>query len=392
MDNSTRMKIIQWSAYLNYHQYYTWQQVEALLGTRITHVVDGYEHDVLQGLGWRPIDAQDVIFIGLGKGEIISKGLHLLRENPEAVHVFQGIWGKREHLILILYALWHGIKVVIMSEPYSESAVGYFKEEPQLVSYIKVILRPVVYRCVSTLFRLAAQHTQPCILAISPIAQAQLVRNGFNNELVFNFGYFIPKQKSHFTIQSTLNSSRAVRLVFLGSLLRRKGLDLGIEAVKRVNLTGIKMTLDIYGSGKLDGFNDLEASGIHYGGLIPWENVQTILPEYDALLLPSRHDGWGLVVNEALLQDVPVILSDRVGAGCLVLYSGAGIIFKNGNVDELVRVLMELYANPKQLKCLKRKANEFVKETILPETGARYFVDVVRFHFWNLGSKPALPW
>ena len=59
-------------------------------------------------------------------------------------------------------------------------------------------------------------------------------------------------------------------------------------------------------------------------------------------VLPSRHDGWGVVVNEAIGAGLPIIVSDRVGARDLVENGVNGFITIAGNVDSLASALFKL--------------------------------------------------
>ena len=46
--------------------------------------------------------------------------------------------------------------------------------------------------------------------------------------------------------------------------------------------------------------------------------VRLAIEEADLLVLPSRFDGWGAVVNEALGAGTPVLVSDLCGSSYLV--------------------------------------------------------------------------
>lgn len=68
------------------------------------------------------------------------------------------------------------------------------------------------------------------------------------------------------------------------------------------------------------------------------------LPEYyrksDVLILPSYNEPWGLVVEEALNNGIPVITSENVGCNAEVAKDGqTGVIFSFGEPDGLVRAI-----------------------------------------------------
>ena len=93
------------------------------------------------------------------------------------------------------------------------------------------------------------------------------------------------------------NRTKHLRLIFVGALLKRKGLDVAVNAIHILNQQGIKVTLDVYGSGDPRSFIPKDLDNVTYKGVIATEKAQGVIAQYDALLLPSRHDGWGVVVN-----------------------------------------------------------------------------------------------
>ena len=153
----------------------------------------------------------------------------------------------------------------------------------------------------------------------------------------------------------------------------------------------MNVILDVYGSGDPNKYFTSSMTRIRYRGPLQYENVQPTMANYDVLILPSRHDGWGVVVNEALNQGVPAIVSDTVGAKCLLESTGAGIVFRNGNVQELSDVINTLISSPESLRELRQKAME-VSGLIQPNNGTMYLLDVFKFYFYKQGQKPQAIW
>ncbi len=78
---------------------------------------------------------------------------------------------------------------------------------------------------------------------------------------------------------------------------------------------------------------------------------QTELPSFFALadlfVLPSRHEPWGLIVNEAMAAGCPVIVSSEVGAAADLVQDGVtGFVFPAGDIDALTATLVEALADP----------------------------------------------
>ena len=78
------------------------------------------------------------------------------------------------------------------------------------------------------------------------------------------------------------------------------------------------------------------------------------------LVIPSKFEPWGLVVNEALSSGLPVISTKEVGANYDLIQSRkTGIIVENMN--DFGNKMLELYNDPNLLIQLSNKATNFMK-------------------------------
>ena len=93
-------------------------------------------------------------------------------------------------------------------------------------------------------------------------------------------------------------------------------------------------------------------------------------------VLPSRHDGWGVVVNQALGAGLPVITSDAVGAGLDLVENGVtGMCVAANDVEALYRALETVASTPEIAARWGQNAREKAL-TITPEIGAEKWVRV----------------
>jgi glycosyltransferase involved in cell wall biosynthesis len=110
-------------------------------------------------------------------------------------------------------------------------------------------------------------------------------------------------------------------LLFVGQMIRRKGVDLLIEAVAGLQdeeRRRLRLLLIGDGADKSAFEAAVEVAGLRRQfQFLPNLDI-SVLPPYwaasDALVLPSRFDAWGVVVDEALTAGLPVIGSDACGA------------------------------------------------------------------------------
>src|ERR1051325_5103774 len=111
-------------------------------------------------------------------------------------------------------------------------------------------------------------------------------------------------------------ASRArIEILFVGQLVRRKGVDLLLDALAPLwaEYPTLRLTLIGEGDERAALESQAAASGfrdrVTFAGARPADEVRTRLMAADLLVLPSRWDGWGMVVNEALAAGVPAIVS-----------------------------------------------------------------------------------
>lgn len=381
------MKFVFWGKYLDTYLSDTLRRLEALAGEPIRYALVEDRFTRRGAAGEEPQVSAGALTV-MEKRGFSTQAKRILEDSGDAVHLFLSFWGDKRLFRVLLRSLWQQRRVAVIFEPYAAVPVGYWKDEPKWLSRLEVLSRHIAYRGLWPLLRLAARGTSPCVLAVSPLAEKQLRRVGFPEAALYPFGYFV-ERKAVTPVKE--ERGEQLRAVFSGSLIQRKGLDIAIAALKQVNEQGARVTLDIYGPGVNPVRTFQETSTIRYRGVYPQGDGQRVLSGYQLLLVPSRHEGWGLVVNEALMQGVPVVASDRVGAGCLVEDYGAGAIFKSGDSTQLAEVLRALAANPVQLERIT-SACANLDEQISPSTGADYLVKVVRYHFDQTGERPPPPW
>ncbi len=214
---------------------------------------------------------------------------------------------------------------------------------------------------------------------------------GLKQKLIFPYAYFCSK-----SIQSKPDFHNPI--IFVGQLIKRKRVDLLLEAFSKTR-TALEKGLIIIGDGPLkDSLKKyskklgIENSVIFKGTL----NNKLILNEISkssCLVLPSDHDGWGVVANESINCDVPVVISDKCGASEIVS-QGCGLIFQAGSVDSLIMNLGEIFSTKEYWEQKSYKCSS-VSESISPKTGAKYFIQIVEFMKSNFNSnsnRPAVPW
>lgn len=388
------MKLVFWMKEFNYHWVDTLKCIYPLINERIIVVVQKGFSENRMAIGWSAKEEKEYSTIVIPASNWNHDAAKFIRENKEAIHFFQGFlggWCSRYFLPLIIRALRARIKTVLMIEHYSASNTGYHRDEPFVQACLKAKLRPITYKLAAKLIQANAKENAFCMLALSQTARNQMEKAGFSGDIIFPFGYFVKEEKGIERVKARVKEP--LNVVYVGSLLKIKGIDIAIDALSEINSDKVRVKLDIYGPGELGSPLQKQKEFVTYKGILPQSQVQRTIAGYDLLLLPSRHDGWGVVVNEALLQGVPVVVSDQVGASCLVQASQSGLIFASGDREELKKQVLLLLDDHHLLAELQRNAQKAAR-TISPGIAANYLFDVLNFYYFSYrtGKRPVAIW
>ena len=115
-------------------------------------------------------------------------------------------------------------------------------------------------------------------------------------------------------------SDTRLKLLFVGRFDRQKGLDVLLEAIRPL---GGQVALRVVGAPVVSGGYrpDIVLDAVDYLGWLDRDGVAAQMKACDALVVPSRWEGFGLVAIEAMRLSVPVIAS-AVGGLKEILDSG----------------------------------------------------------------------
>lgn len=106
-------------------------------------------------------------------------------------------------------------------------------------------------------------------------------------------------------------------------------------------------SLTIAGQGILEEkLQRMAKQNIKFTGHIPNKEIGKLYQEHDIFILPSKVEPWGLVVEEALYNGLPVIVSNKVGSNIdMVKNYNSGEIFQFDNEDDLNEKIEALEKN-----------------------------------------------
>jgi glycosyltransferase involved in cell wall biosynthesis len=377
------MKIVAWVPLLTDHQSHTLEALAGDLGAPLVVRIFRAEHPDRASQGWVSRHATTLTRELVPRRRFSRAIIRWLKDDAEAIHLFVSPFEEWRIIVTLLVAVCLRRHIYLISEPYAPGAISYFGAHVTVASRARAALRPAAYRAYGRFIALRVAG----IFAISRLAGRQYQENGVDARRIHPFGYFVPRDEGRERVATPRNTG-ALRLVYVGALIARKGLDVAVEAIALAHRQGAAVSLDLYGSGDPAPF--IGISGVTHRGRIPFGDAQRVIANYDALLLPSRFDGWGVVVNEALLAGTPVICSDMVGAAALFERDGGGLVYPVMDASALASILTRLAEDARELGALRLDA-ERAGERIAPEVAGHYAADVLRADLYGT-PMPSSPW
>ncbi|MFS2224582.1 glycosyltransferase [Pantoea sp. B65] len=243
----------------------------------------------------------------------------LLKEKPDVVHIHSTFAGFMARLILMVFYPIRQPAVI-----YCPHAFAFLMEgsgiKKNLYVYIEKFLSLITDKiiCVSQFEYEAAKK-----LGISPSKMA-VVHNG----VPVREG--IDKHYSH----DTLN------LLFVGRLDFQKGYDLLVTAMREISDESIHLT--IVGDSVNGETEKVPLKNITYTGWVKSTEIERYFVNADALVIPSRWEGFAMVPLEAMSYGLPVISSDSTSFPEVVKDQVTGYLFKNGDAEELKEKILAL--------------------------------------------------
>jgi glycosyltransferase involved in cell wall biosynthesis len=154
---------------------------------------------------------------------------------------------------------------------------------------------------------------------------------------------------------------------FAGRLTRQKALHVLLEAVPGLLKVEPATRILIAGDGPLRQTLERQAEYLKISHAVKFMGYQSeMVPVYQAMdvfVLPSLHEGFGIVLIEAMALHVPVIASRAVGIVDAVQNDVTGLLVPFGDSGALVSAISRIFIEPELKERLIKKASEFVRQT-----------------------------
>ena len=220
------------------------------------------------------------------------------------------------------------------------------------------------------------------IVAIGSWARS-CYQHQFPNVPTFNIPYHCELEP--FLKRSAKPGSKTFETTFLfcGQMIPRKGVDVLVRAFDALVVAGARARLLLVGrradlDDMLRPVSAATKDRISYEGFITPDRLPEVFERADVFVLPSRHDGWGVVVNQAMAAGLPIICTEAVGAGFDLVRDGVnGFRIPVNNPAKLTEV-MKFFLEDKQRQLSFGAASRALAAQWTPQQGAEKWLTVLR--------------
>lgn len=333
--------------------------------------------------GWQADDAGNAQFTILPSENRWQAVEAILLNESQSLHVIGGYQRIPLHRQIITFAQIHKIKYGIMAEAPLNFDFGWkawFKN-----AYLSTFVP----------FRTSSVAEQShFFVCLSGRRYDATLKAGWLLEKIYPFGYFPDTSTQP---KSLVSTNVPCRLLCMGALVPYKGVDLLLRAVAMAQQRGGECVVEIVGDGsekqRLQGLSrqlGLEKS-VKFHGFISDSALDSIIESSDVLVCPGIAEPWGIRINEGIQSGLAVVASDRLGASELISASGAGILFRSGDLGELSEAIRVLAQQPDLVQFYKYKAVSY-RPRINPHEAAKHFLEIVEYAIGMRYQRPCSPW
>jgi len=165
--------------------------------------------------------------------------------------------------------------------------------------------------------------------------------------------------------------------LYVGRLEPVKGFDILMSSLNKVP-KNTSFRIEIAGSGSLKSLvSKYAGSNLNYYGAVPYEKVVSLMKHSDVLLLPSRSEGFPLVLFEAMAHGLIVICSDIPQFKKISSLTDGCLVFGH-TPEQLADMIHKVssYSDSKLLSLSKSNYDYIVKNDISWDKTARETMDV----------------
>jgi glycogen(starch) synthase len=208
-------------------------------------------------------------------------------------------------------------------------------------------------------------------------AKVRIVPNGVDHEKFKPLG-------DREEVKRQLGLGNEPCVLFVGSLIPRKGLPFLIEAAEKIVKEYRETKFIVVGEGPLKNqlLSNLETANLSgnfkFLGNVKEDMLPAVYNRADVFALPSIQEGQGIVLLEAQASAKPVVAFDVGGVNEAVRNGETGLLVKRGSSEELADALLKLLSDKVLREKMGANGRRFVAENFTWDICAQKMLNIYR--------------
>ncbi|WP_394218260.1 glycosyltransferase [Halobacillus trueperi] len=240
--------------------------------------------------------------------------------NPDIIHVHSTFAGFYVRLLMLLKK--NRPKVV-----YTPHGWSFIMEIPKWKKKVFSYIERILSNSTDAIVNISMYEKMVADYYKIPCEKSYIIKNGIRKERRL---YPLPFQFS----------KRKINLLFIGRFDKAKGLDILMQFFN----DNLMEYIDLYliGESVLEDTNTKIPKNVVELGWVDNKYIDSYISESDAVIIPSRWEGFGLIVLEAMKNSKAVIVSNRAALPELVDHEETGLIFDLDDMNSLKSLLQSV--------------------------------------------------
>lgn len=232
------------------------------------------------------------------------------------------------------------------------------------------------------------------LLCASAYASADFSRTFTFLNKAYKWGY-LTEVKRYEDLDGVIAGKRPNSILWVARMIGLKHPEQALEIAKRLKAEGYDFNLRMIGNGELESTmaqqildNNLSDHVEMLGAMKP-DEVRRYMEDSQIFLFTSdKNEGWGAVLNESMNSACAVVASHAIGSVPFLVKDGEnGLIYKDGDMDDLYEKVKSLLDHAEERKRLAKQAYATMAEEWNPENAARKLLQLFK-EILNGNARP----
>lgn len=278
-------------------------------------------------------------------------------------------WSSPSVILAILYCQIHNILYIM------EDDGGLINPNGEKHKLIKKLLLRKLFAYFTT------TNENISVITSLGVEQNRVYKYPFSSVMNSDISEGISKKQKVDEIRKSLGINENNIILAVGQFIDRKGFDVLLKAFSNMNddcglyFVGGEPTKQY-----LDIVHQNNIQNVHFIGFTEKEKLKLYYAAADVFVLPTREDIWGLVINEAMAAGLPVITTNRCGAGLeLIKNNQNGYLVQVDDVDNLSEKIHVILNNKDLKNKMENNATEVIKNYTVEKMAQWHYEQLSKF-------------